>query len=98
MLLQGDSFRLCNPFSGNYFAQMIVAKDKRAAYLCGVRTHGVPCDYDNFVALTGLSEEFTYRIEELDVTASGTALTTIGVRLPRLPDFGAWTWHIVAVD
>lgn len=98
LVLQGDSFRLCNPFSGNYFAQMIVAKDKRAAYLCGVRTHGVPCDYDNFVALTGLSEEFTYRIEELDVTASGTALTTIGVRLPRLPDFGAWTWHIVAVD
>lgn len=98
LVLQGDSFRLCNPFSGNYFAQMIVAKDKRAAYLCGVRTHGVPCDYDNFVALTGLSEEFTYRIEELDVTASGTALTTIGVRLPSLPDFGAWTWHIVAVD
>lgn len=98
LILQGDSFRLCNPFSGNYFAQMIVAKDKRAAYLCGVRTHGVPCDYDNFVALTGLSEELTYRIEELDVTASGTALTTIGVRLPRLPDFGAWTWHIVAVD
>lgn len=98
LLLQGDSFRLCNPFSGNYFAQMIVAKDKRAAYLCGVRTHGVPCDYDNFVALTGLSEELTYRIEELDVTASGKALTTIGVRLPRLPDFGAWTWHIVAVD
>lgn len=98
LVLQGDSFRLCNPFSGNYFAQMIVAKDKRAAYLCGVRTHGVPCDYDNFVALTGLSEEFTYRIEELDVTASGTALTTIGVRLPRLPDFGAWTWHIIAVD
>ena len=98
LLLQGDSFRLCNPFSGNYFAQMIVAKDKRAAYLCGVRTHGVPCDYDNFVALTGLSENLTYRIEELDVTASGTALTTIGVRLPRLPDFGAWTWHIVAVD
>ena len=98
LLLQGDSFRLCNPFSGNYFAQMIVAKDKRAAYLCGVRTHGVPCDYDNFVALTGLSEELTYRIEELDVTASGTALATIGVRLPRLPDFGAWTWHIVAVD
>lgn len=98
LVLQGDSFRLCNPFSGNYFAQMIVAKDKRAAYLCGVRTHGVPCDYDNFVALTGLSEELTYRIEELDVTASGTALTTIGVRLPRLPDFGAWTWHIVAVD
>ena len=98
LLLQGDSFRLCNPFSGNYFAQMIVAKDKCAAYLCGVRTHGVPCDYDNFVALTGLSEELTYRIEELDVTASGTALTTIGVRLPRLPDFGAWTWHIVAVD
>lgn len=98
LLLQGDSFRLCNPFSGNYFAQMIVAKDKRAAYLCGVRTHGVPCDYDNFVTLTGLSEELTYRIEELDVTASGTALTTIGVRLPRLSDFGAWTWHIVAVD
>lgn len=98
LVLQGDSFRLCNPFSGNYFAQMIVAKDKRAAYLCGVRTHGVSCDYDNFVALTGLSEEFTYRIEELDVTASGTALTTIGVRLPRLPDFGAWTWHIIAVD
>lgn len=98
LILKGDSYRLCSPFSGNYFAQMIVSKDKKQAYVCGVRIHGVPCDYDNFVALTGLSEGLTYRVEELDITASGKALTTIGVRLPRLPDFGAWTWHIVAVD
>ena len=98
LILKGDSYRLCSPFDGNYSVQMIVGKDKKQAYVCGVRIHGVPCDYDNFVALTGLSEGLTYRIEELDITASGKALTTIGVRLPRLPDFGAWTWHVFAVD
>ena len=98
LILKGDCYRLCSPFDGNYSVQMIVGKDKKQAYVCGVRIHGVPCDYDNFVALTGLSEGLIYRIEELDITASGKALTTIGVRLPRLPDFGAWTWHVVAVD
>ncbi len=98
LILKVDCYRLCSPFDGNYFVQMIVSKDKKQAYVCGVRIHGVPCDYDNFVALTGLSEGLTYRIEELYITASGKALTTIGVRLPRLPDFGAWTWHVFAVD
>ena len=98
LILKGDSFRLCNPFTENYFVQMIVSKDKRSAYLCGVRNNAVPCDYDRYVALNGLSEDLNYRIEELGVKASGKILATKGVYLPKIGDFESWTWHIVAED
>ena len=77
---------------------MIVSKDKRSAYLCGVRNNAVPCDYDRYVALNGLSEDLNYRIEELGVKASGKILATKGVYLPKIGDFESWTWHIVAED
>lgn len=98
LVMKGDSYRLCDPFDGNYFCQMIVSKDKNNAYVCGERTHGVPCDYDNRVQLVGLDPNKVYHIQELNVTASGKVLAQAGVFLPRLPDFGAWTWHIDAIQ
>lgn len=97
LIINGDSYRLCDPFSENYFCQMIVSKDKQHAYVCGERIHGVPCDYDNRVQLIGLDPDKIYYVRELDVTASGKILAQAGLLLPRLPDFGAWAWHIDAV-
>lgn len=94
LILAGDSYRLCDPFQSNYFCQMIVSKEKTRAYVCGECILGVPCAYDQRVRLTGLAPEKMYHIEELNVTASGRALTQAGLLLPKLPDFGAWTWHI----
>lgn len=94
LILTGDSYRLCDPFQSNYFCQMIVSKEKTRAYVCGECILGVPCAYDQRVRLTGLAPEKMYHIEELNVTASGRALTQAGLLLPKLPDFGTWTWHI----
>ena len=97
LILEGDSYRLCNPFTENYFCQMIVSKDKNTAYVCGQQIHGVPCDYDNRICLVGLDINKVYHIEELNVVASGKILVEAGVLLPRLSDFCAWSWHIKSV-
>ena len=97
LILAGDSYRLCNPFTENYFCQMIVSKDKNAAYVCGLQIHSVPCDYDKRICLVGLDINKMYHIEELNVVASGKVLAESGVLLPRLSDFGAWSWHIKSV-
>ena len=45
----------------------------------------------------GLDVNKVYHIEELNVVASGKILVEAGVLLPRLSDFGAWSWHIKSV-
>lgn len=94
LLLKGDLYRLSNPFESNYFCEMTVAKDKSKAYVVGERFRGEPCDHDRILKLCGLDENKIYRINELNVTASGKALMSAGVFFPRLPDCGGWTWHI----
>lgn len=94
LVLNGDLFRLANPFETNYFCEMIVAKDKTEAYVVGERFRGDPCDHDRLLKLNGLDENKTYTIKELGVTASGKALMSAGVHYPRLPDCGSWIWYI----
>lgn len=94
LVLKGDLYRLSNPFESNYFCEMLVAKDKARAYVVGERFRGDPCDYDRILKLYGLDENKTYRITELNLTASGKALLNAGVLFPRLPDCGSWIWHI----
>ena len=86
-----------NPFIENYFCRMIVSKDKNTAYVCGQQIHSVPCDYDNRICLVGLDINKVYHIEELNVVANGKILVEAGVLLPRLSDFGTWSWHIKSV-
>lgn len=94
LILKGDLYRLMNPLEENYFCEMVVSKDKSEAYLVGERIHGLPCDYNQYVYLRGLDEDACYQIEELQITASGKALKNAGLLLPKLSDFGSWTWHI----
>lgn len=94
LILQGDLYRLSDPFASNYFCEIIVSKDKSSAYLVGERFRGDPCDHDRLLKLCGLDEDKTYVIKELGLTASGRALMSAGVYYPRLPDCGSWTWHI----
>lgn len=97
LVLGGDLYRLCDPFKSNYFAMMLVSRDKSQAYVAGERFRGDPCDYNRIIKLYGLAAEKNYLIEELNVTASGKSLMSAGVLLPRLPDCGAWMWHIKEV-
>ncbi len=94
LILKGDLYRLMNPLEQNYFCVMIVSKDKSEVYVVGERIHGLPCDYNQYVYLKGLDENALYEIEELNITASGKALKSSGLLLPKLLDYGSWTWHI----
>lgn len=95
LVLHGDLYRLSSPFDSNYFCEMLVSKDKSQAYVAGERIHGVPCDLNQTVKLTGLDSQKRYTVKELGITASGNTLANAGLLLPRLPDFGGWTWNIV---
>ena len=97
LILNGDLYRLSDPFTTNYFCEMLVSKDKTKAYVVGERFRGDPCDHDRILKLHGLDEDKTYTIKEFNLTASGKALMGAGVLYPRLPDCGSWVWHIEAV-
>lgn len=95
LVLRGDLYRLSNPFETNMFCEMLVSKDKTKAYVAGEVFLGGPFGgYANVLRLRGLSERKTYKIEELDIIASGRTLAELGVSVPQLGDFGAWAWHI----
>lgn len=94
LILKGDLYRLISPLEQNYFCVIVVSKDKSEAYLVGERIHGVPCDYNQYVYLSGLDENAFYEIEELNIKASGKALKNAGLLLPKLHDFSSWTWHL----
>lgn len=94
LVLRGDLYRLSSPLNSNYFCEMLVSKDKSQAYVAGERIHGVPHDLNYIVKLKGLDPNKRYTVKELGITASGKTLENAGLLLPRLPDFGAWTWNI----
>ena len=97
LILRGDLYRVIDPFGSNYFCMMVVSKDKSNAYVVGERILGIPCDYNQYVYLRGLEEKVLYKIEELNITASGEALANAGLLLPKVGDFGSWAWHIVKI-
>ena len=94
LVLRGDLFRLSNPFSENYFCEMIVRKDKRFAYVVGEQLRAMPLSNTHFVKLVGLAEEKLYCIEELNVTVRGKTLASVGAPLPKLGDYESFIWHI----
>ncbi len=92
----GDLYRLLDPFTGNYFAEMLVAKDKKTAYVVGMTVHAVPADFPRRIRLAGLDGAKKYRVEELGLTCGGGTLMHAGLPLPSLGDCATWAWHLVA--
>lgn len=98
IILNGDLYRLLDPFAGNYFCEMVVSKDKSRAYVVGTCSLTSPCEFNIVVRLNGLDENEYYRVDELGIFASGKALKNAGLILPRLDDFGSFVWHIEKVS
>ena len=94
LVLSGDLYRLSDPFTTNYFCEMLVSKNKTRAYVVGERFRGDPCDHDRVLKLKGLDENKNYCIKDLNVMASGRALMGAGLLYPRLSDCGSWVWFI----
>lgn len=96
LVLDGDLYRLTSPFESNFFCMMIVAKDKKSAYLVGERFLAEPSAYPIFIKICGLDENTTYRILETDEIVTGKTLKTIGVSTPIYYDFKSWKLHLIA--
>lgn len=79
LVLEGDLYRLENPFESNYFAFAIVSKDKSEAHLTCYRSlnHCNPHSYR--IVMKGLDENKLYYIPELDLTVHGSALMNVGL-------------------
>jgi len=85
LILKGDTYRLSSPFNGKEFCIMRVSKDKMRAlvvYEClrGRRT-------EHIIKLCGLDEDKVYLVNELGISASGSALMKIGLPLTSLGDY-----------
>ena len=98
IVLKGDLYRLSNPFESNYFGAVAVSKDKSKAYFVLERIHAMPNDYPRVMRLCGLDRDKIYEIKETGVIASGNALMSMGVELPRIDDYGGCAWQITEVS
>ena len=83
LVLEGDLFRLDNPLTSNYFAFMLVSKDKcRAKVTYYRRMSGVARSNEiKYTELKGLAPEKKYYCPELGLILSGSTLMNVGIPL-----------------
>jgi alpha-galactosidase len=79
LVLEGDLYRLANPFESNYFAFAIVSKDKSEAHLTVYRSlnHCNPHTYR--IVMRGLDENKLYYIPERNMMLHGSTLMSVGI-------------------
>lgn len=79
MILDGDLYRLLSPFEGNYFAQIVVSRDKKEAAFILMKMSARSNDCYPVVKLKGLDEELMYEIAGMGVY-SGSVLMNVGLK------------------
>ncbi len=94
LVLEGDFYRLSDPFKTWQFGGMIVSKDKEEAYCVFMNVKGEPSRYFKPMLLDGLNPDYIYEIEELSLKASGMQLMNRGVIIRPLEDYKTTTYHI----
>ncbi len=79
LVLEGDLYRIENPYTSNYFSFMIVSKDKSQAHLTCYRSlnHCNPAPHR--VIMQGLDENKQYYIPELNLILHGSVLMSVGI-------------------
>ena len=109
LVLEGDLYRLENTFDSNYFAQMIVSKDKKCAHITAMRALCRPNDEHKRIFPRGLDKNAVYEVvnEEynLNIRLTGAAIMNVGLVLPlktfdqKMPgDFKTFIFKLNKVD
>ncbi len=99
LVLNGDLYRLANPFESNFFAFQLVSKDKKQSTMTLYRRTNICNDYPLRMRLEGLDPKTMYHISELDLTLSGEILMTVGIIIKfRGGDFLTLKYHVNAVE
>lgn len=97
LVLNGDLYRLEDPFASNYFAFAIVAKDKSEAHITFYRRLNRPNDEVKHIRLRGLDPDATYEVRELGIRLNGATLMNVGIFFPGTGDFSTKTYHLKTV-
>ena len=79
LVLEGDLYRIDNPYTSNYFAFAIVSKDKSSAYLTCYRSlHH--CNREvHRVVMQGLDRTKEYYVPEMKLIVHGSVLCSVGI-------------------
>lgn len=99
LVLNGDLYRLEDPYNSNFFSFMLVSKDKSSAMLTFYRRMGGVNNEVKVIYPKGLDKDRRYYVPELDKTLCGNTLMYAGLvmQLPR-GDFKTVKYHFIAVD
>lgn len=81
LILNGDLYRLVNPFeTGDSAAQIIVSKDKKSAVAVYLKMNGTPHSGDTILKLNGLAADKFYRDKDSGCIYKGSSLMNAGIR------------------
>lgn len=99
LVLDGDLYRTEDPHTSNYFAFMLVSKDKNDGLLTAFRRMGSVNNEVKYLMVAGLDEKKSYRVTGFEGTFKGATLMSIGIpeSMPR-GDFVSATYRFTAVD
>jgi alpha-galactosidase len=94
LLLDGDLYRLRNPFESNEAAWMVVSPARDEALVTHVTILALPNAAQRFLRLKGLEAAANYKIG--DLVRRGDALMNIGLPAPYPSgDFVSCQWHLM---
>ncbi len=100
LILNGDLYRVKNPFTDGAFAELVVSEDKTRAYFVYVKESSLCAAVKpKKVRFKGLDENKEYEIEEYGTIYSGGYLTREGI-VPEIErgDYRSVVLHLRAID
>ena len=99
LVLKGDLYRINNPLEENLFAEMIVSKDKKKAYLTVLQPICIPNGKVIRVYPKGLERDTLYYIPELTLMKTGATWMSLGVVVGICwGDFASCTYNFISKE
>jgi alpha-galactosidase len=94
LILNGDLYRIDDPFNSNFFTVCVVSKDKSVAEIIAYRRLGNVNDSIHKIKAAGLEPSKRYFCPELGLTAYGDTLMNVGL-VPKYPrgDYSFVKYH-----
>lgn len=94
LVIEGDVYRIDDPYTSNYFSVMLVSKDKSQAHLTCYRSLNHCNPVPHRVIARGLDEKKEYYVPELGIILHGSTLMSVGIPVKYgNGDFVTATYH-----
>lgn len=94
LILEGDLYRLDNPYETNFFAFAVVSKDKSFAHLTCYRSLHRCNSHVHRIIMQGLDQNKEYYIPELKIILHGSTIMSLGIPVSfENHDFASKTFH-----